>query len=251
MILLRLAYLGTAYHGFQVQANALTVQEYLQNAIEVVFNYRYDIIGCSRTDSGVHANEFYCTVDVNPTIPNDKIPSALNANLPFDITIFDCFTVDESFHPRYNVIYKEYVYNIWNHRQRNPFEYMRSYHYPRELNIDLMNIAADYFIGEHDFTGFMSASSDVKNTVRNIKYFYVEKENNNVMITVAANGFLYNMVRILVGTLIYVSEKKIKTDDLNDIILSKDRSKSGFTAPPHGLYLNKVVYGVSDEYSRT
>ena len=251
MILLRLAYLGTAYHGFQVQTNAVTVQQCIQDAVEAVFGHRYNVTGCSRTDSGVHANEFYCTVDVDTSIPTDKIPFALNANLPVDITVYDCFSVDESFHPRYNVIYKEYVYLIWNKCQRNPFEYQRSYHYPRELDINLMNEAAGHFIGRHDFAGFMSAGSDIIDTVRDIKYFNVTKENERISIKVAADGFLYNMVRILVGTLIYVSEKKINIGALDDIIASRDRSKAGVTVPPCGLYLNKVVYGGLDEFKRT
>ena len=251
MILLRLAYLGTAYHGFQVQTNAVTIQQCIQDAVENVFGHRYDVTGCSRTDSGVHANEFYCTVGVNPTIPVNKIPAALNANLPADIAVYECFTVDESFHPRYNVIYKEYLYRIWNAYQRNPFENQRSYHYPRPLDIGKMNEAAAYFIGRHDFAGFMSSGSDIIDTVRDIKYFNVTKENDYVQIRVAADGFLYNMVRILVGTLIYVSENKIETNDLNDIILNKDRSRAGITAPPHGLYLNKVVYGDLNERGKT
>lgn len=251
MILLRLSYIGTAYHGFQIQKNAVTVQEKLQDAVEAVFGFRYDVKGCSRTDSGVHANEFYCTVNVYTSIPNDKIPMALNAHLPSDISIFDCFTVDECFHPRYNVIRKEYIYRIWNKRQRNPFEHLRSYHYPRELDVDLMNEAAKYFIGKHDFCGFMSSGSDIIDTVRDIKYFYLTAENNNVTITVAADGFLYNMVRILTGTLINISERKIKINELNDIISSKDRSRAGFTVPPYGLYLNKVIYGDLNECKRT
>jgi pseudouridylate synthase I len=251
MILLRLGYIGTAYHGFQVQTNAVTIQQRLQDAVEAVFGHRYDIKGCSRTDSGVHANEFYCTVDVNTSIQDDKIPFALNANLPNDIAVYNCFTVDESFHPRYNVIYKEYIYMIWNARQRNPFEHHRSYHYPRELDTDLMNEAAGHFIGKHDFAGFMSAGSDITDTVREIKYFNVTKENEHVSIKVAADGFLYNMVRILTGTLLYVAENKIKISELDDIISSRDRSKAGITVPPFGLYLNKVVYGDLDEFKRT
>lgn len=251
MILLRLGYLGTAYHGFQVQPNGITIQQCLQDAVEAVFGYRYDVTGCSRTDSGVHANEFYCTVNVDTAIPDDKIPSALNANLPMDISIFETFSVDESFHPRYNVMYKEYKYLIWNTRQRNPFEQLRSYHYQRTLNVELMNEAARYFICSHDFAGFMSAGSDIIDTVRTIKYFNVIKKDNHIIINIAADGFLYNMVRILVGTLIYVSEGKIKIKELNDIILSKDRTRAGITVPPHGLYLNKVVYGDLNGYKKS
>lgn len=249
MILLRLAYLGTNYHGFQVQPNAVTVQECLQNAIESVFGTRYNVKGCSRTDSGVHANEYFCTVETDPKIPIEKIPSALNSRLPRDISVYECFSVDENFHPRYNVKYKEYEYLIWNEKRRNPFMLDRAYHYPRELDINIMREAAGYFTGSHDFAGFMSSGSDVTDTVRDIKYLDISENNELISIKIAADGFLYNMVRIIVGTLIYVSEGKILPTDIEKLISGKDRAKLGKTVPPHGLYLNKVYYGDLNERS--
>ncbi|MCL2518275.1 MAG: tRNA pseudouridine synthase A, partial [Oscillospiraceae bacterium] len=192
--------------------------------------------------SGVHANEFYCTVKVETNIHNDKIVSAFNFYLPKDIAVYECFDIDESFHPRYNVIYKEYLYLIWNSRQRNPFYEGRMYHVPYLLDTEVMNEAAQYFVGKKDFAAFMAEGSSITDTVREIKYFNVTREDEIIKLTVAADGFLYNMVRILTGTLIYVSEGKIKPDDIEDIISSKNRGRAGFTVPPEGLYLNKVIY---------
>jgi tRNA pseudouridine38-40 synthase len=249
--LLKLSYLGKNYHGFQIQPNAVTVEGTLSRAIDKIFGGGHKIIGCSRTDKGVHANVFYCTVTINETavsiprarIPLARIPFALNANLPRDIAVSDCITVDESFNPRYNVKYKEYIYLIWNKPHRNPFYDGLALHYPSRLNLDAIRLAVRQFVGTHDFCGFMSSGSDVVNTVRNILYFDIEDDGGFVKFIIAADGFLYNMVRIIVGTLLYVSEGKIKPDEIGGIILSRDRKRAGYTAPPDGLYLNKVVYG--------
>lgn len=246
MILLKLSYLGTAYNGFQVQPNGITVQQRLQDAAEAVFGKRYPVTGCSRTDSGVHANEFYCTIGVPEISLNVKltsVPSAMNARLPKDISVSECFSVDENFHPRYNALYKEYLYLILNRRQRDPFLNYRAYHYPRALNIPLMNEAAARFVGRFDFASFTASGSGAADTVRNILHFRAEQNEGLVSVKIAGDGFLYNMVRILTGTLIYVSEGKINAEHIEEIILSRDRKKAGPTLPPHGLYLNKVVYG--------
>ena len=243
-ILLRLAYNGTRYSGWQVQNNAVTIQQTLQDAILAVFGERYAVTGCSRTDSGVHANDFCCTInmpcDIN--IPEDKIPIALNHNLPNDISVLHAEFTDDEFHARYDVKYKEYEYLIWNSSIRNPFYENLVYEFPKKLDETIMNEAAKAFIGKHDFASFMSSGSSVENTFREIKYFNVTRENELIRINVASDGFLYNMVRILVGTLIEVSEGKISKNDIPDIINSKNRKMAGFTAPPQGLYLNKVVY---------
>lgn len=244
-MLLRLGYCGTNYHGFQVQPNAVTVQEKLQDAVQSLYGGRFPVTGCSRTDSGVHAKEFYCTVDIDensPAIPYDRVPLALNHFLPDDISVYDARPVDSSFHPRYNALGKEYIYVIWNSRISNPFLARRVYHYPRKLDADLMNEAAQHFKGTHDFYGFMASGSDIEDTVREIKYADVKCENDKVIFTVAANGFLYNMVRIITGTLIFVSENKIGIDLIDEVIESRDRSRAGPTVPPDGLYLNRVVY---------
>ncbi len=243
-IKLTISYLGTNYCGWQVQNNALSVQEMLQNAVQSVFGKRYDVKGCSRTDSGVHANNFCCCIytEGNSHIPEEKLPLALNRYLPDDISVKNAQYVPESFHPRYDVKYKEYEYVIWNVSEKNPFMSDRAYHYPKRLDEKVMDNAAKSFIGKHDFTSFMASGSSIVDAVREIYYFDVVRSDDVITIKVAADGFLYNMVRILAGTLIEVSEGKIQTDSISDIIKSKDRNKAGYTVPPHGLYLNKVVY---------
>ena len=244
-IKLCLSYDGTKYSGWQVQKNAITIQQVLQDSIESVFGKRYSVCGCSRTDSGVHANFYCCTVDTEDfvvSIPKNKIPIVLNRYLPDDLSVFAAEFVNDEFHPRYDVVYKEYEYLILNSEIKNPFYSNRAYQYPKMLDAEKMNKAAQSFVGKHDFSGFMSSGSDVVDTVRTIKYFEVERCGDFVKIRVAADGFLYNMVRILVGTLIEVSEGRVDIDSIPEIIESKDRKRTGFTAPACGLYLNKVVY---------
>jgi len=241
---LNLAYDGTRYCGWQVQKNAVSVQETLQNAIESIFGERCMLTGCSRTDSGVHARDFCCAVsfskDIN--ISSDKIPLALNHHLPDDISVFKAEYVSDEFHPRYDVKYKEYEYLILNDPIKDPFLVNKVYVYPKKLDPVLMNDAAQCLTGKYDFSAFMSSGSSVEDTVRTIKYFTVNSDGRFIKVNVAADGFLYNMVRILVGTLIEVSNGKILIGDLPHIIEQKNRKNAGFTAPPQGLYLNKVFY---------
>lgn len=244
-IKLIISYDGTNYCGWQVQKNAPSIQQTLQDTIETVFGKRYALTGCSRTDSGVHARAFCCTVDTNGdsiSIPCDKIPFALNSRLPEDIAVKSAEFVDSKFHPRYDVKHKEYQYLIWNSPIRNVFLKDKIFNYPTPLNTDVMDCAAKKFVGQFDFSAFMSSGSAVENTVREIKYFNVKRDGYQVVITVAADGFLYNMVRILTGTLIDVSNGKIAVEDIPKIIEKKERKLAGFTAPPQGLYLNKVIY---------
>lgn len=240
--LLTIKYDGTNYHGWQVQSNAITVQEVLQNAFEKMFGERYPVSGCSRTDSGVHANMFCCHFDTEKSIGNYNIAIGLNTYLPSDIAVINCADVDSEFHARYSCKGKEYIYKIYNSKIRDPFLTAFSYQYYKPLNIELMNRAAKHFLGKHDFGGFCSIKSDVEDTVREIKSIDIKKDGELVTFSVTGDGFLYNMVRIIVGTLIFVSEGKISPDDIEDIILSKDRNRAGKTVPPHGLYLNRIFY---------
>lgn len=245
IIKLFISYKGTRYSGWQVQKNAPTVQKTLQDSIEQLLGYSISLTGCSRTDSGVHANIYCCSVDTNGqdmTIPMDKLPIALNHRLPSDISALQAEAATQDFHPRYDIKYKEYEYLIWNEVFHNPFLNDSSYHYPKHLDEKIMNDAAKLFVGRHDFSSFMSSGSDVEDCVRNILYFNVTRDGSRIKINVAADGFLYNMVRILTGTLIEVAEGKIKIEDIPFIIESKNRRNAGFTAPAQGLYLNKVVY---------
>ncbi len=244
-LLLKLSYLGTNYCGYQVQKNGVSIQERVQDAIEAVYGKRYSITGCSRTDAGVHARAYYCTVDAGEDcmkIPLEALPTVLNQNLPCDISVTDASAVPDSFHVRYNVKEKEYEYLILNSEVRNPFLEDRAYRYPKALDALKMNEAAAKIVGKKDFCSFMAKGSSVCDTVRNVTGCSVYREGDLIHIRISADGFLYNMVRIIVGTLIEVSEGKISPEDIEKVISSKDRSKAGFTAPACGLYLVRVEY---------
>ncbi|MDE6412665.1 MAG: tRNA pseudouridine(38-40) synthase TruA [Eubacterium sp.] len=241
-LLVEISYDGSNYHGWQVQKNALTVQEVFQNAVEKVFCERIDIKGCSRTDSGVHANSYFVNFKTDKSIPTDKVVMALNTYLPKDVAVLSCKEVSEDFHARYSVQSKEYVYKLYNGKIRNPFYNNYAFHYRYPINVDYLNEQAKAFIGTYDFSGFCSSNSDVEDTVRTVKNFEVSRDGDMVYFTVEADGFLYNMVRIMVGTLIFINEGKIKANELKEVIESKNRKRAGKTAPPQGLYLNRVNY---------
>lgn len=241
-LLITIKYDGSAYHGWQVQKNALTVQEVFQNAVEKVFLSRLDVKGCSRTDTGVHANMYCVSLKTDMDITPYGVIMALNSNLPRDIAVVDCREVDDDFHPRYSCKSKEYIYKIYNGRIRNPFDADYALHYNRPIDAEYLNREAQAFVGKYDYSGFCSANSDVEDTVRDVKSFSVWREGDYVYFKVEADGFLYNMVRIMVGTLLFVNEGKIKEGELKDVILSKDRKRAGRTASPNGLYLNKINY---------
>ena len=241
-LLVTIRYDGSAYHGYQVQSNALTVQEVFQNAVQKVFGKRLDVKGCSRTDSGVHANMYCISFDTDMNISNESVILALNTYLPEDVAAYDCNEVDMDFHPRYNCKSKEYIYKIYNGKYRNPFYAKYALWYRWNIDAEYLNNEAQAFVGKYDYSGFCSIKSDVEDTVREIYSFKVWREDDFVYFKVCGDGFLYNMVRIMVGTLLFVSEGKIKSGELKSIILSKDRKKAGKTAPPQGLYLNNVSY---------
>ena len=250
-LFLRLAFLGTAYNGYQVQGDQPTVQRELTRACAELFGVRCDIVGCSRTDSGVHANMFCATVaqrgtdELHTSVPVSRIPVALNAHLPEDIAVYDAMLVSSDFHPRYDVQYKEYVYRIYNSPCRNPFEEGRSWFYPKRIDdrsLASMQEAARCYCGAHDFTSFMSQGATVAHAVRTVKHARVERKGDVIEFYVAADGFLYNMVRIMTGTLISVAEGKLTPEDVPGVIEARDRAKAGLTAPAMGLYLNRVVY---------
>ena len=250
-LLIKFSYRGTEYSGYQVQNNAPTVQQKINEAAKSLFGQPCDITGCSRTDSGVHANEFCAAVTFKGTdhletnIPLAKIPLAFCAHLPDDISVREASWVENSFHPRYDVKYKEYLYRIWNRPERNPFIPDMCFHYPHIISdkqLDDMNKAAEGFCGEHDFIAYMSKGGNENDTVRNVIYASVTRNGDFIEFRVAADGFLYNMVRIMTGTLIYVAEGKISPEDIRKITESRNRKLTGFTAPASGLFLNKVEY---------
>lgn len=242
-LLLNLSYNGRNYHGWQIQKNARTVQEVFQEALFRTLGEQVDIKGCSRTDSGVHANMYCVSFKTRSSIPEEKLPFALNKFLPDDICAHSCRVVDDDFHARYSCSGKEYIYKIWNSPFRNPFLDGFALHYWYPLDIIKLNEACREFLGTHDFSAFCTKDArNPKNMIRTIKNFNVRKNDELVTVTVEADGFLYNMVRILVGTLLHVSMGRIQVNDIKDIINSKDRLKAGPTAVPCGLYLNRVFY---------
>jgi tRNA pseudouridine38-40 synthase len=237
-----MSYRGTNYHGYQRQENALTVQEVVEKHVSSVLNEKVIINGCSRTDTGVHANNYCFSVLTNSLIPPKNFVRGVNGRLPKDISILSCEEVSEEFHARFSCVAKEYIYLIHNSESKNPFAIDLAYHYRRPLDVDLIRAAASKFVGTHDFSAFCSDCGIQKNTIRTIYNFDVEINGESVKMLVKGDGFLYNMIRIMVGTLLCVNEKKISIDEIDDIIASGDRQRAGKTAQPHGLYLNRIFY---------
>ncbi len=247
MILLKISFLGTNYNGFQYQENGITIQQRLMEAARKLFGSPCKITGCSRTDAGVHANEYYCTLETSDgcnNIPLQNITHAMNRYLPHDITVHSVFYVSSDFNPRFLAKKKEYLYKIWNSKTRNSFLIDRAYHIDHPLYTEPMNKAAFNICGQHDFTSFAAIDKSRKseNNVRTVYSCDISKNDEFIDIFVCGDGFLYNMVRIIIGTLIYVSDGKIKPEDIPDIINRRDRKNAGPTVPAHGLYLNKVIY---------
>ena len=241
----KIRYLGTDFHGFQVQPDKRTVQGELCRALAEATGVPCKVTGCSRTDAGVHANEFSITVEGDFTVPADKLSVAVARFLPNDLSLYHAEVCSEDFHPRYDAVSKEYLYRIMNRAIYDPFEYGRAWFLPRNIDssgIELMNLAAKNIIGKHDFSAFMSEGADTEDKVRTVYNLRVEKNSDLIEIRISANGFLYNMVRIIVGTLVETAFGKFSPSDVLRIIESCDRKNAGMTAPPEGLYLNSVKY---------
>ncbi len=236
------AYRGTNYHGFQIQNNAVTVQEVLQKGVSVVLNEKVSIIGCSRTDTGVHANQFCFNVHTNSQINTRGFIRGVNGHLPDDISILSCEEVPENFHARFDCKGKEYIYKIHCSESKNPFASDLMLHYRRKLDLDAIRKASSYFVGTHDFSSFCADCTNVSTTIRTIYSLEIENYGDTVIVLVKGDGFLYNMIRIIVGTLIDVSEGRFLPDDIPEIITAKNRLRAGRTAMAHGLYLNRVFY---------
>ena len=241
-LLFDLRFCGTNYHGFQVQKNALSVCEVFQDAVEAVFGVRGDVKGCSRTDAGVHARQYCASMRTDRAIPCDRAVSALNRNLPRDIAVTACRDVPPDFHARYHCTGKEYVYKIYNSRVKDPFSPDLRYRYSRRLEEAFLSGQAAGFVGTHDFAAFCSKGSDIEGTTRTVTAATVEREGDEVRFVVRGDGFLYNMVRIMAGTLVQIGEGRIPPGSIPEIIASKDRERAGKTMPACGLYLNQVFY---------
>lgn len=241
-LLLTLRFMGGGYCGFQVQKNGISIAEVVQNAAERVLGHRPPIKGCSRTDAGVHALGYALSLKTSSTIPAERLPLAMNAHLPMDIAVCDCIEVPADFHARYSAAEKEYIYQIHNSRCRHPFWEGRALRYAPAIDAEALNREAADFIGLHDFSAFCSAGSSAEDRTRRVLSCRVERGGELVSFTVRGDGFLYNMVRIMAGTLLDINSGRITPGSIPDIILSGDRSRAGHTAPAHGLYLSRVFY---------
>lgn len=237
------AYDGTAYHGWQLQPKEITVERVLNQAISDLTGEDIQVIGASRTDAGVHARGNVAVFDTASKIPGEKFSYALNQRLPEDVVIQLSEEVSEDFHPRHCESVKTYEYTILNRTFPLP-EYRHSaYFYYGPLDMDNMREAAHFFVGRHDFAAFCSAGAQVKSTVREIYSLEVMREPLDIIkIRVTGNGFLYNMVRIIAGTLLQIGQGRLEVSAISEIIASGDRGRAGATAPAHGLTLLGIEY---------
>ena len=246
--LIKVKYVGDKFAGFQYQNNLRTVQGELTSIFTELFSGECKVTGCSRTDSGVHANCFCATVETpegSSYIPAEKLPLAVSSLMPSDISVFFAEEVPDGFHPRYSVKSKEYLYRIYVSETSDPFLYNRAWQIKTSLDdskIEKMQKAAEYIKGRHDFSAFMASGSKITDAVRTVYSLDIYRVENQINVRISADGFLYNMVRIIVGTLVDIANGRISPDDLPAIIGSRDRSRAGMTAPAYGLYLNCVVY---------
>lgn len=241
-IALQLMYVGTAYHGWQIQNNAATVQETLEQAVAKVVKHPVRFTGAGRTDAGVHARVYIANFRTSCNIPCERMPLAFNARLPEDIVVVSAREVSESFNAIGSCRKKEYTYQVYNSRIRNAFYVDRAYFYPKRLDERVMARAAQEFVGTRDFAAVRDVGTNVRSTVRTVYYFDVAREGDLITLKVCANGFLYNMVRIMVGTVLYAAEGKLTPEDIRAILLRGNRVEAGPTVPPGGLYMTKLWY---------
>ena len=237
-----IAYRGTRYHGFQRQPNAVTIQGELEKQLSRVLNGQTTVYGCSRTDTGVHANEFVLHLHTEREIRCKNLVRALNGYLPDDISVLGCEDAPADFHARFDCKGKEYLYRIHASESKSPFLTDLAYHYRRPLDVDLMREAAQAVVGTHDFHSFCAQATPETNCIRTIYAVCAEREGDAVSLRISGDGFLYNMVRILVGTLLDINEGVFPPDAMPQILAAKDRLAAGRTAMAHGLYLNRVFY---------
>jgi len=235
-------YVGTAYHGWQVQKNAVSVAETLEKALSTVVCHPVKCTGAGRTDAGVHAEVYIANFRTSSAIPCDRIPLAVNTRLPDDIVVVSAREVSEGFNAIGSCIRKEYTYRVFNSRIRNAFYVDRAYFYPKHLDEGVMADAASRFVGTHDFAAVRAVGTDVKTTVRTVYYFDVARSGDLIELKACANGFLYNMVRAMVGTVLYAAEGKLTPDGISGILERGSRTEAGPTVPPGGLYMTKLWY---------
>ena len=241
-IAMRLMYDGSRYHGWQVQKKDVTVGETVENALTRVCGHPVKVTGCGRTDAGVHASVYCANFRTESRIPADRLPLAVNSRLPRDISVVAACDAPEDFNAILSCIKKEYTYHIFNSRIRDPFFENRAYFYPQTMDIDRMRRAAEQFVGTHDFAAVRSVGTETKTTVRTVHWCEVEPGDKTWNVRVCADGFLYNMVRAIVGTLLYASEGKIEPEEIGHLLELGDRRLTGPTVPPQGLFMTGVWY---------
>ena len=241
-IALKLMYVGTAYHGWQVQKNAVSVAETLEKALSTVVCHPVKCTGAGRTDAGVHAEVYIAHFHTRSSIPTDRIPLAVNTRLPDDIVVVKATEVPEHFNAIGSCLRKEYTYRIYNSRLGNAFYVNRAWFYPKHLDESIMQRAADCFVGTHDFSAVRAVGTEVRSPVRTVHYFNITRTGDLIECRVCANGFLYNMVRAMVGTCVYAAEGKFAPEDVSAILESRNRTAAGPTVPPGGLYMTQLWY---------
>ena len=241
-IALRLSYDGSAYHGWQVQKNEISVAETLETALTKICGHPVKTVGCGRTDAGVHALRYCANFRTDCRIPIDRFPLAVNSRLPGDISVSDAVEAAEDFNAIGSCLKKEYVYKILNSPVPDPFLEKRACFYPQHLDLELMQRAALAFDGTHDFRAVRSLGTETKTTVRTVYWCRAEKEGDLITVSICADGFLYNMCRAMVGTMVYASYGKLLPEEIPALLEKGDRRLTGPTMPPQGLYLNRLWY---------
>ena len=241
-IALRLSYDGTSYHGWQVQKSEVSVAETLETALTKICGHPVKTVGCGRTDAGVHALRYCANFRTESTIPIGRFPLAVNSRLPADIAVTDAVEAPEDFNAIGSCIKKEYIYKILNRNIRDPFLENRVCFYPQHLDLERMQAAARAFEGRHDFRAVRSLGTETKTTVRTVHWCRAEKDGDLITVSICADGFLYNMCRAMVGTMVYASYGKLEPEDIPALLAAGDRRLTGPTMPPQGLYLNRIWY---------
>ncbi len=236
-----MAYHGGQYHGWQVQENAHTVQAEMEEKLYVMLGEQVSITGCGRTDTGVHAREFYAHFDMEKPLEDEKeLAFRLNAFLPGDIVIFDIFPVDQELHARFSAVIRTYRYYI--SRRKDPFYRDLQYEYTGPLDIESMKEASRFLFGKQDFTSFSKLHTQTATNICTVTGAFWTEDDHRLIFTITADRFLRNMVRAIVGTLVEVGKGKLQPGDVKKIIEARDRSQAGFSVPAKGLFLEKVKY---------
>lgn len=239
-------YDGSGYHGWQRQSHLKSVQQTLEKTLSKVFNQTIQIDGSGRTDAGVHALGQCISFKVDLTMPIENVKFVVNRRLPNDIYVKSVTLQPDDFHARYCSIGKTYIYKIYKEKGRSPFLDKYAFHIEHDLDENAIRLAMDHFVGTYDFKTFMASGSSAENTIRTIYRFDLEVTDTTFEFTITGDGFLYNMVRIIIGSLIHVGTGKISASDIPSIIASGDRNRAKYTAPAHGLYLISVYYAEGD-----